>query len=316
MISLKNYSYNKEEKPDIQNESEAIHSSETPEIPEIFSLEESIGKEVSANDEVFYSPQIPEVYSVKESIKDEPLFNSDSFSDFISALRNFEYTDKKAEGEESKPDEIFGIFSTEEQAQFHLMEQEAIAEAHEIAIQNAEEIKKFESDLEKRIEDYFGRKVKVGFSSHLYLTSTMLFSFPTIGAIWDIGAKFDTVTIALYFKGEYFPRPLGSSSFNLISSEIASEFGLSFQVKIYELGRFSVNLGIESGWYQQWLMQYNDRVDNQYHLVNNGLMIRPSASLGWRLVGWWEAQLGLFYQTPLYPFYDGYQGWGVYLMIV
>ena len=92
------------------------------------------------------------------------------------------------------------------------------------------------------------------------------------------------------------------------------ELGLSFKVRLYELGRFNVSLGINTGWYQQWIMLRSNA--GIYNLVHNGLMIRPECSIGWRLAGGWNVELGFFYQSPLYPFYDGYQGWGVQVKLV
>ena len=86
------------------------------------------------------------------------------------------------------------------------------------------------------------------------------------------------------------------------------------KIKIYELGRFNVNIGINTAWYQQWIMLQSS--SGTYNLAHNGLLIRPEASIGWRAVGWWTVELGLFYQTPLYPVYDGYRGWGFFVKLV
>ena len=151
-------------------------------------------------------------------------------------------------------------------------------------------------------------------TSHLYVDTTMLYGYPTVGATWDIGLGIDTVTIAVYLRYSHFFKPLGSDTGNLYIGEEMGELGLSFKVRAYELGRFNVNFGINTGWYQQWLMYRTSA--NTYNLVNNGLIIRPEASIGWNWIGRWNMEIGLFYQTPLYPSYEGYEGWGVYFKIV
>lgn len=153
----------------------------------------------------------------------------------------------------------------------------------------------------------------IHFSSHLYLDTTMLYGYPTIGVTWDAGIGIDTVTIAAYIRYTHFFRPLGSETGNLYVGEEMGEVGLSFKVRAYELGRFNVNFGINTGWYQQWLMYYSSA--NTYSLVNNGMIIRPEASIGWNWIGRWTMELGLFYQTPLYPMYEGYEGWGLFFKI-
>ena len=153
----------------------------------------------------------------------------------------------------------------------------------------------------------------IHFSSHIYVDSTMLYGYPTIGVTWDAGIGIDTVTIAAYLRYTHFFKPLGSETGNLYIAEEMGEVGLSFKVRTYELGRFNVNLGINTGWYQQWLMYVSS--NNTYNLVNNGMIIRPEASIGWNWIGRWNMELGVFYQTPLYPSYEGYEGWGVFVKI-
>ncbi len=163
-------------------------------------------------------------------------------------------------------------------------------------------------------EDYFRPDMDVSLSSHAYVETVMLFGYPTVGAAWDIGLRADTVTISAYLRYNHLFRPQGSDTGRLAAAEELGEAGLSFKVKTYELGRFSVSLGINTGWYQQWLMLSSN--SGVYNLVHNGLMIRPEGSLGWRVWGKWTMELGLFYQTPLYPAYDGYSGWGAFVRLV
>ncbi|MGN0907751.1 MAG: hypothetical protein ACI4NM_11440, partial [Bullifex sp.] len=162
--------------------------------------------------------------------------------------------------------------------------------------------------------DYFRADMDVSLSSHAYVETVMLFGYPTVGGTWDMGIRVDTVTISAYLRYAHLFRPLGSDTGRLAVAEELGEAGLSFKVKTYELGRFSVSLGINTGWYQQWLMLSSN--PGVYNLVHNGLMIRPEGSLGWRVAGSWTMELGLFYQTPLYPAYDGYSGWGAFLRLV
>lgn len=186
-------------------------------------------------------------------------------------------------------------------------------EDNEIVVDNSR--RSFDPD---QYEYTFGlippEKLNINFASHLYTDTTMLYGYPTLGVTWDMGINVDTVTIAAYLRYSHFFKPLGSTTGRLAVAEEFGEAGISFKVRIYELGRFNVNIGINTSWYQQWLMLASNI--GTYNLVNNGLMIRPEASIGWNWVGWWTMELGLFYQTPLYPSYKGYQGWGVYIKIV
>lgn len=173
------------------------------------------------------------------------------------------------------------------------------------------------SDSEKLrplLDDYFKKDVDIKFISHLYVDTAMLFGYPTVGATWDMGIKIDTVSIAAYLRFGHFFKPLGSNTGKFAAAEELGEAGLSMKIRIYELGRFNVNLGINTAWYQQWVMLSSNA--GTYNLANNGLLIRPEASIGWRAVGWWNIELGLFYQTPLYPAYDGYRGWGCFIKII
>ncbi len=169
-------------------------------------------------------------------------------------------------------------------------------------------------ELKPILDDYFRRDASISYASHLYVDTAMIHGYPTVGGILDFGIKIDTVTIAAYLRYEHFFKPLGSSSGQFAAAEEMGEAGLSMKIKIYELGRFNVNIGINTAWYQQWIMLQSN--SGTYNLAHNGLLIRPEASIGWRMLGWWTIELGLFYQTPLYPAYDGFQGWGCFVKIV
>lgn len=157
-------------------------------------------------------------------------------------------------------------------------------------------------------------KLDIHFASHLYVETVMLYGYPTVGGTWDMGIGIDTVTIAGYIRYLHFFKPLGSDTGNLYKGEEMGEIGISMKIRIYELGRFNVNIGINTGWYQQWLMYLSG--GNVYNLVNNGLIIRPEGSIGWNWIGRWNMELGLFYQAPLYPSYSGYEGWGMFLKLL
>lgn len=163
-------------------------------------------------------------------------------------------------------------------------------------------------------DSYFLPDPEVNFSSHLYGETVMLYGYPTIGGGWDMGLQVDTVNISMFLRYDHIFRPLGSSTGKLFIAEEKFEEGLSFKVKIYELGRFNVNLGINTSWYQQYLMLSSN--PGVYNLVHNGVMLRPECSIGWRAIGWWTLELGFFYQTPIYPLYEDYKGWGMFIKVV
>ena len=152
-------------------------------------------------------------------------------------------------------------------------------------------------------------RTDVHLAAHLYGDAVMLYGYPAVGGAFDIGLNIDTVSIATYLRFEHLFRPQGSNTGKLVVAEEMGELGLSFKVRLYELGRFNVSLGINTGWYQQWVMLGSNA--GIYNLVHNGVIVRPECNIGWRILGQWYMELGFFYQTPLYPFYNGYQGWGV-----
>ncbi len=168
-------------------------------------------------------------------------------------------------------------------------------------------------ELKAILDEYMTEGEKLSYVCHLSVDSAMIYGFPTLGGILDLGVAFDTVTISGYLRYEHFFKPLGSDTGKLVRGEEFGEAGLSMKIRIYEKDRFSVNVGINTAWYQQWLMLTSSA--GTYNLTNNGLLIRPEASIGWRLFGPWTVQLGLYYQTPLYPSYSGYQGWGCFAKI-
>lgn len=169
-------------------------------------------------------------------------------------------------------------------------------------------------EIKAMIAEYDNEKEDISYRWHISLDTAMIHGYPTLGAISEYGAHFDTVAISFYLRYEHFFKPLGSATGKLAVAEEYGECGMSMKIRIYEIGRFNVNIGMNTAWYQQWLMLNSNK--GVYNLTHNGLLIRPEASIGWRVFGEWNAELGFYYQTPLYPSYDGYQGWGCFLKIL
>ncbi len=163
-------------------------------------------------------------------------------------------------------------------------------------------------------QPYFSSDIHLSFITHAYLETMMLHGYPTVGGAVDIGIGIDTIDITAYMRYHHVFRPLGSNTGALVSGEEFGEVGLSMRVKIYELGRFNIRLGVSTGWYQQWLMYaFNE---GTYNLVNNGMIIRPEASIGFRFIRNWSMSIGFFYQSPVYPTYSGYEAWGWYVKLI
>ncbi len=170
------------------------------------------------------------------------------------------------------------------------------------------------AELKALLDEYFREDVKADSAFHLSADTAMIYGYPTVGGILDFGINIDTVTIAAYARYVHFFKPLGSATGRLAIGEEMGELGLKMNIRIYELGRFNVNVGINTAWYQQWLMLRTNA--GTYNLTHNGLLIRPESSIGWRFIDKWTMELGLFYQTPLYPTYEGYQGWGCFVKVL
>lgn len=156
--------------------------------------------------------------------------------------------------------------------------------------------------------------IHVGISSHVYANCTVIHGSPTVGGSADLGLDIDRLNFSAFLRYQHFFAPLGSSTGKLAMGEEMTEIGIAVKLKVYELNGISVSAGISAGWYQQWLMMFSN--GGTYNMINNGIMLRPETSIGWKIVGPWKMELGVFYQTAVYPEYNGYDGWGIFLKLI
>ena len=73
-----------------------------------------------------------------------------------------------------------------------------------------------------------------------------------------------------------------------------------------------VRLAVDFGYYMQFIERAGET--SLFYLSNNGLMIRPTISVRVNLV-LLKLELGLFYQSAVYPRYEDYDGFGIYLKL-
>lgn len=117
---------------------------------------------------------------------------------------------------------------------------------------------------------------------------------------------------SIYGRFDYFLRPFGSSTGRIATIEFASEAGVSFRYVLASQDWQEVKLGIDLGYYMQWY-EYSG-TSSVFYLHNNGLMIRPIISVNANLY-LFKIELGLYYQSAVYPRYSDYDGFGVYVKL-
>lgn len=116
----------------------------------------------------------------------------------------------------------------------------------------------------------------------------------------------------LYTRFDYFLEPLGSSTGRLATIEFNLEPGISLRYVVTSQDWQEVKIGADLGWYMQWIERAGQAT--VFHLTCNGLMVRPTISVKANLM-LFRIELGLYYQSAIYPRYEGYDGWGIYLKL-
>ena len=73
-----------------------------------------------------------------------------------------------------------------------------------------------------------------------------------------------------------------------------------------------VRLAVDFGYYMQFIERYDE--PTVFYLSYNGLMIRPTVSVRANLY-LFRVELGLYYQSAVYPRYSDYDGFGLYIKL-
>ena len=132
------------------------------------------------------------------------------------------------------------------------------------------------------------------------------------GGTLAFGYRNGVTLYSLYTRFDYFLSPLGSETGRFATLEFSWENGLSFEYVITSQDWQEVKLAVDFGYY----LQYIERSDEPsvFYLSHNGLMIRPTISVKANLL-LFRIELGLYYQMGVYPRYEDYDGFGLYIKL-
>lgn len=116
-----------------------------------------------------------------------------------------------------------------------------------------------------------------------------------------------------YALCDYFLAPMGSKG-GAMSLEFMVESGVRFAWSIISFWVVDVFIGVDTGYYMQFATVPQD--PDNIHLFYNGLMIRPEVYIQFNIAKHYDMQLGLYYQSPIFPYYKSYSGLGVMFAIL
>lgn len=132
------------------------------------------------------------------------------------------------------------------------------------------------------------------------------------GMTLSFGYRNGVSLYSFYTRFDYFLSPLGSKTGRLATLEFNLEPGISFEYVVMMQDWQEVRLAVDFGYYMQFIERAGET--SLFYLSNNGLMIRPTISVRVNLV-LLKLELGLFYQSAVYPRYEDYDGFGIYLKL-
>lgn len=132
------------------------------------------------------------------------------------------------------------------------------------------------------------------------------------GGTFAFGYRNGVSLYSLYTRFDYFLAPLGSTTGRLATLEFMVEPGLSFEYVVASQDWQEVRLAVDFGYYMQFIERYDE--PTVFYLSYNGLMIRPTVSVRANLY-LFRVELGLYYQSAVYPRYSDYDGFGLYIKL-
>lgn len=160
------------------------------------------------------------------------------------------------------------------------------------------------------LQDPFAQK---GFFFDMFAHVTLLRDRDFVpGGTLSFGYRNGMSLYGLYGRFDYFLRPLGSETGRVATIEFNSEAGVSFRYAVASQWWQEVKIGVDLGYYMQWIERSGTPA--VFVLGYNGLMIRPTISIKANLF-LFRIELGLYYQTAVYPRYEDYDGFGLYIKL-
>ena len=147
----------------------------------------------------------------------------------------------------------------------------------------------------------------------LYVRSVLMGNSLNFGGGFSIGAETPAFRFEYYLQGDYFMSPLGTSG-TAAALEMDFETGLSLGWKFLKFWSFDVYVACDIGYYMQLVQTHYQ--PNRMTIGFNGIMLRPKLMTELNIGKWYGISVGVFYQFPLYPYYDRYQGVGIMMSIL
>lgn len=132
------------------------------------------------------------------------------------------------------------------------------------------------------------------------------------GGTMSFGYRNGMSLYGIYGRFDYFLNPLGTTTGRIATLEFNAEAGLSFRYVVASQDWQEIKLGVDIGYYSQWLER--NGTSSVFFLSYNGLMLRPSISVKANLL-LFRIELGLYYQSAVYPRYSDYDGFGLYIKL-
>ena len=150
-------------------------------------------------------------------------------------------------------------------------------------------------------------------SYDLYGRSVLMGDDLNFGGGFSIGVETEDFVFLGYAQGDYFLFPLGSTG-TAAALEFDLEFGLTLGWKFLKFWHFDTYVGCDLGYYTQFVQTHYQ--PNGYTIGFNGIMLRPKLMTELNIGRYYGISVGVFYQFPLYPRYERYQGVGIMVSVL
>ena len=129
----------------------------------------------------------------------------------------------------------------------------------------------------------------------------------------SIGVETENFLFQIYGQGDYYLFPLGSKG-TAAALEFDLEAGITMGWKFIKFWNFDVFIACDLGYFLQFVQTHYQ--PGGYTLGFNGIMLRPKLMTELNIGKYYGISIGVFYQFPLYPSYERYQGLGLMVSIL
>ena len=139
-------------------------------------------------------------------------------------------------------------------------------------------------------------------------------SSPVVGGGLDIGIQTNSFKFLVYGLGDYYLNPLGGVG-GAASLEFSVETGITFAWKFMQVWRTRTYIELDVGYFMQFA-QIPQNTAAGIFMAHNGVMLRPKVVTDFQIARHYKMSLGIYYQVPILPSYDEYQGLGIMVSIL